>query len=112
VGERGRTRRRLRELRREREARLLDLGALVYELHRQGKRAPELLQEKAAQLAVVDAEVRELEAKLEGIEFTFNRAIPQDGDTYEADALEEPADDGEPDEEHEGQPVDDFEERA
>jgi hypothetical protein len=112
VGERGRTRRRLRELRREREARLLDLGALVYELHRQGKRAPELLQEKAAQLAVVDAEVRELEAKLEGIEFTFNRAIPQDDDTYEADALEEPADDGEPDEEREGQPVDDFEERA
>ena len=59
-------RRRLRERRREREARLLDLGALVYELHRQGKRAPELLQEKAAELAVVDEEVRELEAALDG----------------------------------------------
>jgi hypothetical protein len=104
--------RRLRELKREREARLLDLGALVYELHRQGKRAPELLQEKAAQLAVVDEEARELEARLDGIEFTFNRAAPQDAETYEADALDEPADDGEPDEEHEEEPVDDFEERA
>jgi hypothetical protein len=104
--------RRLRELKREREARLLDLGALVYELHRQGKRAPELLQEKAAQLAVVDEEARELEARLDGIEFTFNRAAPQDVETYEGDALEEPLDDGEPDEEHEEEPVDDFEERA
>jgi hypothetical protein len=59
-------RRRLRERRREREARLLDLGALVYELHRQGKRAPELLQEKAAELALVDEEVRELEAAIDG----------------------------------------------
>jgi hypothetical protein len=59
-------RRRLRERRREREARLLDLGALVYELHRQGKRAPELLQEKAAELALLDGEVRELEAALDG----------------------------------------------
>ena len=57
-------RRRLREQRRVREALLLDLGALVYELHRQGKRAPELLQEKAAELTVVDDEVRELEATL------------------------------------------------
>ena len=59
-------RRRLRERRRAREARLLDLGALVYELHRQGKRAPELLQEKAAELALLDEEVRELEAVLDG----------------------------------------------
>jgi hypothetical protein len=57
-------RRRLRERRRDREARLLDLGALVYELHRQGKRAPELLQEKAAELGTVDDEVRQLEAAL------------------------------------------------
>jgi hypothetical protein len=59
-------RRQLRERRREREARLLDLGALVYELHRQGKRAPELLQEKAAELSVIDEQVRELEAALDG----------------------------------------------
>jgi hypothetical protein len=66
--ERGKMERRLRERRREREALLLDLGALVYELHRQGKRSPQLLQRKAAQLSVVDQDVRELEARLEGRE--------------------------------------------
>jgi hypothetical protein len=66
VGERGDRRRRLRERRRVREALLLDLGALVYELHRQGRRAPELLQQKAAELTLVDDEVRRLEAELDG----------------------------------------------
>jgi hypothetical protein len=56
--------RRLRERRREREALLLDLGALVYELHRQGQRAPELLQDKAIELGKVDREVRQLEEQL------------------------------------------------
>ena len=60
-------RRRLRERKREREDLLLDLGAIVYELHRQGRRAPDLLQRKASQLTVVDDEVRELEAAL-GVE--------------------------------------------
>jgi hypothetical protein len=59
-----RTWRRLRQQRREREAMLLDLGALVYELHRQGRRAPELLQEKAIELGKVDREVRALEESL------------------------------------------------
>jgi hypothetical protein len=57
--------RRLRRPRRLRESLLLDLGALVYELHRQGRRAPDLLQEKAAELSVVDDEVRSLEEALE-----------------------------------------------
>ena len=57
--------RRLREQRRLRGALLLDLGALVYELHRQGQRAPELLQEKAIELGKVDREVRALEDALE-----------------------------------------------
>jgi len=57
--------RRLREQRRLRGALLLDLGALVYELHRQGQRAPELLQEKAIELGKVDREVRELEEAME-----------------------------------------------
>jgi hypothetical protein len=57
-------RRRLRRQRRVREALLLDLGALVYELHRQGKRAPDLLQEKAGELTMVDEEVRGLEEAL------------------------------------------------
>lgn len=62
----GQKQRQLREKRLAREELLLDLGALVYELYRQGKRAPELLQRKAAQLTVVDDEVRQLEAALEG----------------------------------------------
>jgi hypothetical protein len=59
-----RTWRRLRQQRRVREAMLLDLGALVYELHRQGERAPELLQEKAIELGKVDRELRALEDAL------------------------------------------------
>ena len=109
-------RKRLRERKREREARLLDLGALVYELHRHGKRAPELLQEKAADLAVVDEEVREIEAKLEGVAPAANGNPAPDAETYEADALEEPDafDEAghEPAEEHEGEPEDDEGERA
>ena len=46
-------------LRRMRDAMLLDLGALVYELHRQGKRAPELLQQKAGELSEVDEQLRD-----------------------------------------------------
>jgi hypothetical protein len=60
-----RTWRQLRQKQREREAMLLDLGALVYELHRQGQRAPELLQDKAIELGKVDREVRALEEALE-----------------------------------------------
>jgi SPOR domain len=46
-------------LRRTRDALLLELGALVYELHRQGKRAPELLQQKASELGEVEDQVRD-----------------------------------------------------
>jgi hypothetical protein len=111
-------RRRLRERRREREARLLELGALVYELHRQGKRAPELLQEKAAELSGVDQEVRELEAALDGgTGVVLNNREPESEpvdaeETHEADALEldaegelEPEDEAEaahPDDEADG----------
>jgi SPOR domain len=45
-------------LRRTRDALLLELGALVYELHRQGKRAPELLQQKASELSEVEDRLR------------------------------------------------------
>jgi hypothetical protein len=64
VGDEAQMQRRLHEQRRVRQSLLLDLGALVYELHRQGKRAPDLLQRKAAQLTVVDDEIRELEDSL------------------------------------------------
>ena len=80
-------RRRLREQLRVREALLLDLGALVYELHRQGKRAPELLQQKAAELTVVDEEVRELQAKLDGSEEPGQ-------ETTEVETVEEHGDEG------------------
>src|SRR2546423_15091814 len=63
--QRGQMRRRLRHQQRIREALLLDLGALVFELHRQGRREPELLQAKAAELSAVDDEVRALAAALE-----------------------------------------------
>jgi hypothetical protein len=89
VGEQRELRRRLRERKREREARLLDLGALVYELHRQGKRAPELLQEKAAALTEIDDEVRELEATLAGEPLPAPLDDePLEQATEEADALE------------------------
>jgi hypothetical protein len=78
---------RLREQLRVREALLLDLGALVYELHRQGRRAPELLQQKAAELTVVDEEVRELQAALDG------REEPA-GETAEVEAVEEHGEEG------------------
>ena len=58
-------RRRLRQQKRMREALLLDLGALVYELHRHGRREPELLQAKAAELTAVDQEVRGLAEALD-----------------------------------------------
>jgi hypothetical protein len=86
-------RRRLREACREREVRLLDLGALVYELHRQGKRAPELLQEKAAELALIDDEVRELEAALDGEAVGGQQAYGGPGE-QEPVALEGEGDDG------------------
>jgi hypothetical protein len=40
-------------LRRRRDALLLELGALVYELHRRGRRAPDLLKGKAGELAAL-----------------------------------------------------------
>ena len=45
-------------LRGTRDGLLLELGALVYELHRQGKRAPALLQQKASELGEVEDQLR------------------------------------------------------
>jgi hypothetical protein len=98
VIERREKRRRLREQRRVREALLLDLGALVYELHRQGKRAPELLQRKAAQLTVVDQEVRRLQAELEGVEAEETAevdAVSDEGELPDEDSYQAQADDAE-----------------
>jgi hypothetical protein len=95
-------RRRLRERLRVREALLLDLGALVYELHRQGKRAPELLQQKAAELTVVDEEVRELQAALDGREEPARETTEVEAvagaeeDAFDEDRPEDGALEGEP----------------
>jgi hypothetical protein len=64
---RGRLRRRLRYLRHARELLLRDLGGFYYEAHRaEGGAAAHgrLLEVKARRLAVLDAEVRELEERL------------------------------------------------
>jgi RNA polymerase subunit RPABC4/transcription elongation factor Spt4 len=63
--ERFKLRRRLDRQERMREALLLDLGAIIFELHRQQRREPELLQEKAAELAEVDDELRAIAEALE-----------------------------------------------
>jgi hypothetical protein len=56
--ERGRLRRRLRELRRLREAQLLELGALVLEAHKHGRDETPVIKSKAAEAAATDAEAR------------------------------------------------------
>jgi hypothetical protein len=78
---------------------LLDLGALVYELHRQGRRAPELLQQKAAELEVVDGEVRELEDTLAGL--APEDAVPayhEDFDELDEEEFEQEEDESDLDE--------------
>lgn len=62
---RGPMRRRLRILRRRREAMLLDLGALVLEMHRHGRFLPDSLQRRAAEAVGTDAELRSLSRSLE-----------------------------------------------
>jgi len=58
--ERGRMRRRLRELRRLREAQLLELGALVLEAHRHERDDSPVIKRKAAEAAALDEEARAL----------------------------------------------------
>jgi hypothetical protein len=55
---RGRLRRRLRELRRLREAQLLELGALVLEAHKQERGDSPVIKSKVAEAAATDAEAR------------------------------------------------------
>ena len=58
--ERGTMRRRMRELAKLRRALLLDLGALSFEMHRQQRHDPALVERAAKQAIVVDAEARAL----------------------------------------------------
>ena len=63
--ERGVMRRRLRELRHRREALLLELGALVFELHRHGRQESELVASRAEAIATLDEEARALATALD-----------------------------------------------
>jgi sugar phosphate isomerase/epimerase len=63
--ERGRMRRRLRELRRLREAQLLELGALVLEAHRHARDDSPVVKRKAAEAAATDTEARALAEALD-----------------------------------------------
>ncbi|PTL56382.1 zinc ribbon domain-containing protein [Paraconexibacter algicola] len=63
--DRGRLRRRLRHLRRVRELGFRDLGGLVFDLHRFGRRGDELVAQKLNALAAVDLELRALERALQ-----------------------------------------------
>lgn len=66
---RGRLRRRLRHLRRVRELLLRDLGGLVFEVHRSGQAGSDdhrrLVTEKLGRMASVDAELHDLEHRLD-----------------------------------------------
>jgi len=64
AGRRGRLRRRARFLRRARELALRDLGGLVYEAHRRERDGGGLVREKVQHLAMLDEELRGLEAEL------------------------------------------------
>jgi hypothetical protein len=62
--ERGRMRSRVRYLRQLREIQLRDLGGFLLELHRFGRRRPQLVEEKLAAAAETDGELRALEGAL------------------------------------------------
>lgn len=61
---RGRLRRRLLYLRRARELGMRDLGGLVFELHRFGRRNDAIVSAKLTALGAIDGELRELERLL------------------------------------------------
>ncbi|QEC49945.1 zinc ribbon domain-containing protein [Baekduia soli] len=63
--DRGRLRRRMRYLRRVRELGFRDLGGLVFDLHRFGRRNDELVLGKLAALDTVDRELRAIERVLD-----------------------------------------------
>jgi hypothetical protein len=64
--DRGQMRRRIRQLRRRRDALLLELGGLVMEMHRQGRGDQQLVSSRAEEVSRVDAEARELVRALDG----------------------------------------------
>jgi hypothetical protein len=74
--ERGRMRRRLQFLRRARELAYRDLGGLVFNLHRFGRRNDELVLAKLGVLERLDAELRGLESALRDHQTTTVLRVP------------------------------------
>src|SRR4051794_5469410 len=72
--ERGAMRRRLRRLRRTREALVADLGGLVVELHRHGRAQSPLIGQRVQEIAAVDAEMRGLAQAL-GSDLTLQQVV-------------------------------------
>ena len=72
--ERGTMRRRLRRARRLREALLTELGALVMEMHRQGRHNAALVERKAREALAVDREAIGL-ARALGVELTVGEVV-------------------------------------
>jgi hypothetical protein len=64
--DRGQLRRRIRQLRRRRDALLLELGGLVMEMHRQGRGDQQLVRSRAEEVSRVDTEARALARALDG----------------------------------------------
>jgi hypothetical protein len=64
VADRGVIRKRLRAVRKTRDELLHDLGALVMEMHRQGRHDPVLVERKAREAIAVDTEFRGLSGAL------------------------------------------------
>ena len=64
TADRGAMRKRLRRALRTRDALLHELGALVMEMHRQGRHDPALVERKAREAVAADAEVRTLTGAL------------------------------------------------
>jgi hypothetical protein len=65
TADRGAMRKRLRRARHMRDAALHELGALVMEMHRQGRHDPALVERKAREAVAVDAEARALAGALD-----------------------------------------------
>ncbi|HEX8646848.1 MAG TPA: hypothetical protein VF715_08085 [Thermoleophilaceae bacterium] len=68
TADRGAIRKRLRAARRRRDVALHELGALVMEMHRQGRHDPALVERKARETIAVDSEARTLAGALDGDE--------------------------------------------
>ena len=64
--ERGRLRRRVRFLRKQRELQMRDLGGLIFDMYRFGSKRQDLVREKLRLMFEADRELREFEAMLGG----------------------------------------------